>query len=175
MNGKEASEVLGITYRQLGYFVDRIDAITKKETSQGHPHDLTFLDLVFLKLAAIMRADKIRLDDINDAISLVVEARKIEMKLPGTLIYRPDIYKNWFPENIFIDPLKKGRWMWTPRSFETAEKFAGAEAGEHFMNRIPGMLYSVAAIVGEINELENNQLELEFNPGKEVYEETQVK
>ncbi len=164
MNGKEASEMLGITYRQLGYFVDRIDAITKKETSQGYAHDFTFHDLVYLKLAAIMRGDKIRLDYINDAISLVEEARKVETKIPGTLIYMPDVYKTWFPEKIFIEPLKKGRWMWTPLSFQWIKNKERIEAGENIMpvDHIPGMLYSISAIVGEINQLENDQLTFEF-------------
>ena len=162
MDGVATSKLVGNTYPQLRYFVKRIDALPKKDTSQGHEHEFTYLDIVYLKLAAMMRADMIRLDYINDAISLVEEARRIEIKIPGTLIYMPDIYKSWFPEKIFIEPLKKGRWLWTPLSFRWAENMAEVEASENimFVDHIPGMLYSISAIVREVNKLEDYQLEL---------------
>jgi len=171
MNAKEASEMLGITYGQLRYLVERIDAITKKETSQGHAHDFNFQDLLFLKLAAMIRADKIRLDFINEAILLLEEAMKIHKRIHGTLIYRPDIYKNWFPQDIFIEPLATARWMWTPADFEWREGTANFNKQDiSYVDHIPGTLYSVSGILRELTR--NDQMQLEFKQRKEVYEET---
>lgn len=173
MNAKEASEMLGITYRQLRYLVERIDAITKKETSQGYAHEFNRQDLLFLKLAAMMRADGIRLNDINDAISLLEEAIKT-VKMLGTLIYRSDTFK--ISTDVYDEPpLEKGRWEWTPTIFRTSENLANGmdESNMKILKHIPRGLYSVLAVFRELVGVD--QLEFDFKKEKEVYEETQVK
>ena len=173
MNGKEASKRVGITYYQLRYFVKRVDYFAQKDATRNHYHDFNFHELVYLKLAAIMRGDGIRLDDISDAIALVDEAVDVAPGHPGTLIYHPDAYKSWFPENTFTNPLTKGKWLWTPLIFRAIEENPNTGKVEDPIIHIPGMIYNVRSVAEEFAQ--DDQLMLEFDERKEVYEETQVK
>ena len=193
MNARKASELVGITYGQLRYFVRQIDALTKKETSQGHDHEFTFRDLVYLKLAALMREDGLRLDEINKGIYTLngnwINAenptnagvltrippgkkpkndREKEMEEDFDQLWREILIKNIREADEFY--LASGprpvMWLWSSYNPWILKE-------EKSLNHIPGLMYSAMGIASELAD--DNQLELEFNPGKEVYEETQVK
>lgn len=170
MNGKAASRRIGITYDQLRYFVKRIDYFAKKDATRDHYHDFTFRDLAFLQLAAMMRADGIRLSEINNAISLLDEARKVS-RIPGTLVYRSDV--TLFSWDILDEPvLEKGRWIWSPTIIRASENLANGmdESNMRILKHIPGMLYSVLSVFDEMSR--DDQMQLEFNKHMEVNEET---
>jgi DNA-binding transcriptional MerR regulator len=72
MDGKAASDFVGLTYGQTNYFVKRLDGlITQKSESQGLPRDFIYRDLVMLRLARLLREDGYRLDAIKEAVSQV--------------------------------------------------------------------------------------------------------
>lgn len=143
MNRKEASEMLGITYGQLRYLVERIDAITKKETSQGYATELTPLDVAYLKLATIMRADKFTIDDINEAFSLIEYAIKTEGIICGCLIHNRT-NNSWKIESAIV----KGKWLWTRNVIQYGNNRSD------ILTHIPGALYNLEAIVEAINATE---------------------
>jgi len=149
MNGKEASKFVGITYRQMRYFVDQIDALTKKETSQGHDHEFTFKDLVYLKLASVMRSDGMRLDEINKAIRPLDEYWINENPIDaGTLL------------KIYLDDRDQYYWTWSP-NFD--EKF------DVSMVRLPKYLYNVEYYASKLAK--DDQLAFEFaNAERRVFE-----
>ncbi len=151
MNGKEASKFVGITYRQMRYFVDQIDALTKKETSQGHDHEFGFLDLVFLKLAALMRSDGSRLDEINQAVGTLNYFWKTMPHLTGSGALVKDNKGSW----VFFVPtdlLNDGEFFYQNAEGEFTKKTS--------LTHVPGLYYNVAAIASELAD--ENQLTFEF-------------
>ena len=148
MNGKEVVEKIGITYPQLRYFVRKIDALPKKETSQGHEHDFTFRDLVYLKLASIMRSDGLGLPVINDAIGLLdIYWTNAENPASAGSLLRLDY------------PGERDTWAW---GFDRAEERffinENGEAESDIITHVPGWIYSVADIAEELEK--GDQLEL---------------
>ena len=67
MDTKQVKELTGLTDNQITYLIKKVDAL-KREKSQGKAREYTFRELVYLKLASLMRSDGIRLDEINEAI-----------------------------------------------------------------------------------------------------------
>lgn len=153
MNGKEVVEKIGITYPQLRYFVRKIDAVSKKDTSQGHEHDFTFRDLVYLKLASIMRADGLGLDEINQAIEVLDLFWKIpQFNRVGALVkngsggWSYGSFDNYYidHEAFYFDPKegKEGSYKKTT------------------LTHVPGFLYSVAHIAEELEKGDQLKLDL---------------
>ncbi len=150
MNGKEVVEKIGITYPQLRYFVRKIDALPKKESSQGHEHDFTFRDLVYLKLASIMRSDGIGLPVINDAIGLLdIYWTNAENPASAGSLLRLDY------------PGERDIWAWGlnrgEKRFFINEK---GEAESDIITHAPGWIYSVAHIAEALEK--GDQLELDI-------------
>jgi len=106
MDSKQIVEITGLTYGQLNYLIDQVDAL-KRDKTQGKARDFTFRELVYLKLAAVMRADGIRLDEINQAIQVVEDVNSMLAGgwQWGTLIRRND---------------KAKLWTWSPNTFFSA-------------------------------------------------------
>ena len=73
MDAGKVIELTGLTYGQLNYLIKKVDVLKRKKT-QGKARDFTFREVVFLKLASLMRSDGIRLDDIDAAIKQADEA-----------------------------------------------------------------------------------------------------
>lgn len=143
MNGKQVIDQIGITYSRLRYFVRRIDALTKKETSQGHENDFSFRDLVFLQIATLMRSDGIGLDDINKGINILDEKwtdLDDNPKMAGTIIRLDE---------------KPATWIWTLLVFPF-----GSDDGYKYRTRLPGSMYFASVIAQDLSR--NDQLELEL-------------
>ncbi len=163
MNGKEVAEKIGVTYPQLRYFVRKIDAVSKKDTSQGHEHDFTFRDLVYLKLASVMRSDGIGLDEINQAV--------------GTLDYFLDVMSGYMKDGVFVKQkdvsyrgglvkTREGVWSYGLGEYddENVAFYYDPKSGKEgsykktSLSHVPGFYYSVRAIVSEL--IKGDQLEL---------------
>lgn len=106
MNTGKVKELTSLTDDQINYLIKKVDAL-KREKNQGKARDYSFRDLVYLKLAAVMRADGIRLDEINQAIQVVEDVNSMLAGgwQWGTLIRRND---------------KAKLWTWSPNTFFSA-------------------------------------------------------
>jgi DNA-binding transcriptional MerR regulator len=139
MNTKQVKELTGLTYGQLNYLVDQVDAL-KREKKQGKARDFSFRDLVYLKLASVMRSDGMGLPAINEVMSVLDH--------------------HWINENpndagtlmrLYLEDSDQYCWTWSP-NFD--EKFDVAKA------RLPGYLYNVEYYASELSNLD--QLELDI-------------
>ncbi len=70
MDSKTVIERTGLTYGQLNYLLKRVDALNRDKT-QGKARKFGPRDLVFLKLASVLREHGYGLDKINEAVTLV--------------------------------------------------------------------------------------------------------
>lgn len=139
MNGKQVVEKIGITYPQLRYFTRRIDAITKKDTSQGHEHEFSFRDLVIFKVAADMRDDGIRLSEINEAMN--------------------EVSRNWGqPGSVIRSGSYSGAgWEWAPNM-----DLVNTHNSKR-IPRLPGFMYDIGFYTAQMRE--SDQLELNLITG----------
>jgi len=149
MDAKQVKELTGLTYGQLNYLVDQVDAL-KREKTQGKARDFTFRDLVYLKVASLMRADGMSLPVINKGITLLNRTwvNSENPSAAGSLL-RAD-------END-----KKVVWYWGPMTVE--EVFDTNTSGERIteqITHIPGVMYNVAYIASELAK--GDQLELDL-------------
>lgn len=149
MDAKQVIELTGLTYGQLNYLITRVDALTRDKT-QGKARDFSFQDLVYLKLAAVMRADGIRLDEINQAIKVLEDVNAMmpqEWKW-GSLIRRND---------------KTPMWGWSPNTFYDTFIFNPTtnrpERPVDFLRSF-GTVYDVAEIASNLAGV--NQLVFQF-------------
>lgn len=73
MDGKQASEVLGKTYRQLNYMLKQVDGLVPVEygLSIGKARDITAHDLTRLTVAFMLKDDSYNYAEIQKAISLI--------------------------------------------------------------------------------------------------------
>lgn len=58
----------GLTYGQLNYLLKQVNALNRDKT-QGKAREYSFRDLVYLKIAAVMRSDGMGLTEINQALN----------------------------------------------------------------------------------------------------------
>jgi len=193
MNGKEVVEKIGITYPQLRYFVRKIDALPKKETSQGHEHDFSFRDLVYLKLASIMRSDGLGLDEINIAIKQVAEAWKSDNPLlAGVLTRIPPAKKArssrdmeteselndlWndiksvkstdLDDDVLSLEKRPVVWLWTLDS-EWYLRDTDTSEFRKFVEHIPNLVYSVSAVARDLSKGDQLELNLMSEVGRSL-------
>ena len=129
MDAKQVKEITGLTYGQLNYLIDQVDAL-KRDKTQGKARDFSFRDLVLLKLASVMRADGLRLDEINDAFNglnrMCIDIEKVEDA--GVLVCTGN---------------EMYRWFWTKQNIFVTGKFPPRSS-------IPKCFYSISSIVREV-------------------------
>lgn len=68
MDAKAVTEYFKISYGQLKYLINQIDAL-KRDKAQGKARDYSYRDLVLISLALVLRSDGFRLDAIKQAIN----------------------------------------------------------------------------------------------------------
>ena len=152
MDTKQVKELTGLTDNQISYLIKKVDLL-KREKTQGKAREYTFRDLVYLKLASIMRSDGLSLPEIDKAIKL--------------------LYRTWiFSENpasagslLRADEADKNvAWYWGPMTVD--EVFDANTSGERTeqITHIPGVMYNVAFIATELSKRD----QLEFNLMSEV-------
>jgi len=141
MDAKQVKEITGLTYGQLNYLIDQVDAL-KREKTQGKARDFSFRDLVLLKLASVMRTDGLSLPAINEVMNV--------------------LNRNWINENpndagtllrIYLEDSNQFCWTWSPNF---GEKYNVAKV------RFPGYLYNVEYYASELSK--GDQLELNLMP-----------
>lgn len=138
MDTKRVKELTGLTDNQITYLINNVDAL-KREKSQGKARDYSFRDLVYLKLASVMRSDGMRLPEINGVISVLgSEWINENPNDAGTLL------------KVYVKDAGH-RWAWTPH-FLTYDDTVRI----HF----PKYLYNVEYYATELAKLD--QLELNF-------------
>lgn len=145
MDAKMVLEATGLTYGRLNYLIEQVDAL-KREKTQGKARDFYFRDLVYLKLASLMRTDGIRISAINDAIELLGNNWRDDDNIDqaGTLIREHgkggEVIWHW---GIFDGIKIPGR-----TTIDGDEKIIKANYGY-----VPGSVYSVKRIAIELKRL----------------------
>lgn len=137
MNTARVKELTGLTDDKLNYLIKKIDPLKRKKT-QGEAREYSFRDLVFLKVAAIMRSDGIRLSEVNQAIKVLDQTDVAGQ--PGILIRGKD-----------------NMWMWLPNAIYNDRK--GSVQGTR-ITRVSGFLYDVGFYASVIRD--DNQLKLDL-------------
>lgn len=140
MNTKQVKELTGLTDDQINYLIEKVDAL-KREKSQGKAREYSFRDLVYLKLASVMRSDGLALPVINEAISFGLNEfwTNENPNDAGTLL------------RMYLEESDQYSWTWSP-NFD--KKFDPA------MVRFPKYLYNVEYYATELTK--SNQLELDI-------------
>ena len=162
MDAKQVKEITGLTYGQLNYLIDQVDAL-KREKTQGKARDFSFRDLVLLKLASLMRSDGIGIRDISAGVAL---ADKNSLK--GEMFYYYEGNKFQPLEDKFLEIWKRfegrrdtdiftmPRWIYIVPD-ETGKDKRKMKFDD-FPNHIPKFFYRVTAITDELAK--GDQLEL---------------
>lgn len=164
MDAKQVKELTGLTYGQLNYLIDQVDAL-KRDKTQGKARDFTFRDLALLKLASLMRSDGINTRDISAGVAL---ADKNSLK--GEMFYYYEGNSFQTLEDKFFEIWKgaEGRrdtdiftmpkWIYIVTDETAKEK--RIMSFDNFPNHIPKFFYRVSAIVSELEK--GDQLELDL-------------
>jgi len=139
MNAEKVIELTGLTYGQLNYLIEKVDAL-KREKTQGKARDFSFRDLVYLKLASLMRSDGMGSPAINEVMAILDQYWINENPNDaGTLL------------RLYLEESDQYSWTWSP-NFD--KKFDPA------MMRFPKYLYNVEYYATEL--IKSNQLELDI-------------
>lgn len=137
MDTKQVKELTGLTDDQISYLIKKVDAL-KREKAQGKARDFSFRDLVYFKLASVMRTDGLSLPAIDEVISV--------------------LDRNWINENpndagtlfrVYLEDSDQFCWTWSPNF---GEKYDIARV------RFPKFLYNVEYYATELAK--GDQLEL---------------
>jgi len=153
MNTTKVKEITGLTDDQISYLIKKVDAL-KREKTQGKARDYSFRDVVFLKLASLMRADGLPISEIDQATINI-----------DTL---------WQMTGTYGALLRNGdKWSWTPNSNYISGKslFIDPEKNtieETNLTHVPNYYYNISFIADELAK--SDQPELNLMP-----EETAVK
>lgn len=144
MDGRKASEITGLTYRQLNHYVEKVDGLlTKPSESQGKPRDFCYRDLVLLRLVNYLITDGYRLPQIKQAAS--------------------EVLKNWHnvenPDDagFLFDGVDGFRWTPTTE-FQLSSNGAGVSIDT--LKTLPKFFYNVKKIAHEFSDIQ--QLEFEI-------------
>lgn len=164
MDAKQVKELTGLTYGQLNYLVDQVDAL-KREKTQGKARDFTFRDLALLKLASLMRSDGISTRDISEGVALADRH-----SLKGEMFYYSEASRFQPLEDKFFEIWKgaEGRrdtdvftmpkWIYIVTDETAKEK--RIMNFDKLPNHIPKFFYRVSAIASELAK--GDQLELDL-------------
>ena len=154
MDTKQVKELTGLTDNQITYLIKKVDAL-KREKTQGKAREYTFRELVYLKLASLMRSDGLRLPVINEAIeSLNVYWTNDAPEDAGTLLIISNA-KIWIDDG--DQPAGGGLVIMYSQS-DTSDDVLGDAKQYMIDGRLPGAFYNVRAIASELSKLD--QLEL---------------
>ena len=141
MDTKQVKELTGLTDDQISYLIKKVDAL-KRDKTQGTAREYSFHDLVYFKLASVMRTDGLSLPAIDEVISV--------------------LDRHWINENpndagtllrIYLEDSDQFCWTWSPNF---GEKYDIAKV------RFPGYLYNVEYYASELSK--GDQLELNLMP-----------
>lgn len=138
MDTNDVKKLTGLTGRQLEYMLNTVESL-KREKTQGKAREYSFRDLVFLKIAAVMRADGIRLSEINQAMN--------------------EIARNWGQRGAVM---RNGRysgssWLWMPNmDLVVYDKNKKPKR----IPRLPGIMYDVSFYAASLNDVD----QMELNP-----------
>ena len=137
MDTKQVKELTGLTDNQITYLINQVDVL-KREKTQGKAREYSFRDLVYLKLASVMRSDGMGLPAINEVMNV--------------------LNRNWINENpndagtllrVYLEDSDQFCWTWSPNF---GEKYNVARV------RFPKFLYNVEYYATELAK--GDQLEL---------------
>ena len=143
MDGRSASRITGLTYRQLNHYVEKVDGLLSNPSeSQGKDRDFCYRDLVLLRLLNYLIADGFRLKHIRQAISEVLNNwHNVESPYEaGYLFYGIDGFR------------------WTPTTVYQLSS-NGENTPIESLTHIPKIFYNVRKIARELSDVE--QLEFE--------------
>lgn len=148
MDTKRVKELTGLTDNQITYLINNIDAL-KREKMQGKARDYSFREVVFLKLASLMRSDGLRLGVINEAIGLIDQYwTNTENPAKAGMIIR------------MFDVEGLGDvWVWSSSRGEEYH-YMNSDGGitTDILTHVPKVIYSVSTIAEELAK--GDQLEL---------------
>lgn len=138
MNAAGIVELTGLTYRKLNYMQEQIDVL-KREKTQGKAREYSFRDLLYLKIASLIRSDGIGLSEINQAIKAL--------------------------DHVWDNAEVPGRWAILLRDTRNSKHSSWVVAQnalymDHEKNErvthIPGFMYDVAFYASELEEMAVN-------------------
>ena len=148
MNTAKVKEITGLTDDQITYLIKKVDAL-KREKMQGKARDYSFREVVFLKLASLMRSDGLRLGVINEAIGLIDQYwTNTENPAKAGMIIR------------MFDVEGLGDvWVWSSSRGEEYH-YMNSDGGitTDILTHVPKVIYSVSTIAEELAK--GDQLEL---------------
>jgi len=150
MDTKQVKELTGLTDNQITYLIKKVDAL-KREKSQGKAREYTFRELVYLKLASLMRSDGLGLDEINQAVGTLNYFWKIkEFTGSGALTKHHEGAWAFSPPSDFLND---GEFLYINANGEVAKK-------RSLTDHIPGVYYNVMAITKGLSK--DDQMELDL-------------
>jgi hypothetical protein len=148
MDADKVLELTGLTYGQLNYLVKRVDALNRDKT-QGKARKFTLRQAVYLKVASMMRADGIRISEVNQALSVLDEFWMGWAGQGGALVRTGDKNNPWAyaltPNFVIIDPKDK--------TVKQSKRVA----------RVSGFLYDVEYQASKLRGDNQLELDLEFD------------
>lgn len=139
MDTKQVKELTGLTDDQISYLIKKVDAL-KRDKTQGKAREYSFHDLVYFKLASVMRTDGLSLPAIDEVISV--------------------LDRHWINENpndagtllrIYLEDSDQFCWTWSPNF---GEKYDIAKV------RFPKFLYNVEYYATELSKGDQLKLDL---------------
>lgn len=140
MNTAKVKEITGLTDDQITYLIKKVDAL-KREKMQGKARDYSFREVVFLKLASVMRSDGMGLSAINEVMSVLNQYWINENpKDAGNLL------------KIYLEDSGEYHWTWSPNFYD---------ATNVNMARSPKYYYNAEYYASELSNRDQLELKLE--------------
>lgn len=143
MDGRSASKITGLTYRQLNHYVNRVDGLLSRPSeSQGKDRVFCYRDIVLLRLLNYLIADGFRVKQIRQAVNAVLDNwHNAENPFEaGYLFYGIDGFR-WSPTTVY--QLSSN----------------GVNMPLESLSHIPKIFYNVRKIAREYSDIE----QLEFD------------
>lgn len=151
MDAGKVIGLTGLTYGQLNYLIKQVDVLNREKT-QGKARDFSFREVVFLKLASLMRSDGLRLGVINEAIGLIDQYwTNTENPAKAGMIIR------------MFDVEGLGDvWVWSSSRGEEYH-YMNSDGGitTDILTHVPKVIYSVSTIAEELAKGDQLELKLE--------------
>ena len=175
MNTAKVKEITGLTDDQISYLIKKVDAL-KREKTQGKAREYSFRDVVFLKLASLMRSDRIGLDEINLAIKQVNEAWNNDNPQDAGVLVRLKSESKSFSNDYFAEvwkvlsespnappEMKESRNRTTVIVWSEDKWLIKDDDPEFskYANYLPRTIYSVSAVAEELAKGDQLVLKLE--------------
>ena len=140
MDAGKVIGLTGLTYGQLNYLIKQVDVLNREKT-QGKARDFSFREVVFLKLASVMRSDGMGLSAINEVMSVLNQYWINENpKDAGNLL------------KIYLEDSGEYHWTWSPNFYD---------ATNVNMARSPKYYYNAEYYASELSNRDQLELKLE--------------